>query len=67
MIRGTATLDLNEATMIEAVQEYLDKRLTMPAQVKSVKLEQNSSPGLYDRKDVFRVMLQEITTTPVAS
>ena len=27
-MKGNNTLELNEATMIEAVQEYLDKRFT---------------------------------------
>jgi len=45
-VKGNNTLELNEATLIEAMQEYLDKRMTDYApKVTSVK---SSKVGLSD-------------------
>ena len=46
---GTNELRLNEATMIEAVQEYLDKRMpTATPKVASIKSLQGSGQGLFE-------------------
>ena len=54
-MKGRNTLHLNEATIIEAVQEYLNQRLKEPTQkVESVKF---SGSGPY--QNVFLVTLEE--------
>lgn len=53
-MRGSNTLLLNGATMIDAVQEYLDKRLTPKIEVVSV-TSTGSSAG------EFKVDVKEIT------
>ena len=42
-MKGNNELKLNEATIIDAVQEYLDKRYTPKVVVTSVKETSNSS------------------------
>ena len=58
-MRGNNEMILNELTMIEAVQEWLDKRWSAPRpKVTSVKA--TSSKGGYDsNKNSFTVLLEE--------
>lgn len=58
MFKGSNTIMLNEATMIVAVQEYLEKRTRegCALQVKSVKMS-NSSRGNY--ADCYEVLVDE--------
>lgn len=44
-MKGNNMLALNTATIIEAVQEYLDKRLTSNARVRVTDVSQDSSYG----------------------
>lgn len=59
-MKGTNTMELNESAMIEAVQEWLDKRWNDTRadcpNVTSVKVERNPLGG-----DTFKVKLTEET------
>ena len=65
-MKGSNELHLNQATIIEAIQEYLDKRYTPKPRVVSVSTE---SKG-YGEKQKFTVIVEELvanvekTTTP---
>lgn len=56
-MKGTNTLELNEATMIEAVQFWLDSQFTKPVTVTSVKGGNNITP-------TFEVRLEEPVGKP---
>jgi hypothetical protein len=55
-VKGSNSLQLNEATIIEAVQEYLDKRYAPNVKVCSVK--QTVGAG-YPQNDGFIVAVAE--------
>ena len=55
-MKGTNTLFLNQATMIEALQEYFDKRYEPKISVISVKEGLSNS---YDEKDTFKVCITD--------
>ena len=50
-MKGTNTLTLNGATLIEALQEYFDKRITPNIKVVSVSADQSNN--------TFRVPIEE--------
>jgi hypothetical protein len=55
MIKGSVTMELNEATLIDALQEYFDKRLIdSNVLVKSVSSANSSTYG-----STFKVSLEE--------
>ena len=56
-MKGSNTLELNESTMIEAVQEYFDRRLMKFARVsvKSVKKKRDAG-----HSEVFLVCVEEL-------
>ena len=58
-MKGSNTIQFNEATIIAAVQEYLDKRYTPNIQVQSVKA--TSSGAGYATQGMFAV---EVTEAP---
>lgn len=60
-MRGNNTLYLNQATMIEALQEYFDKRYTVPVQIASV--TQNTG-GSYEQQNTFEVSVTEKPAEP---
>ena len=61
-MKGTNEMTLNEETMIEAVQEWLDKRWSDPRPiVKSVKPEKSEQGVTYDGKSTAFVVVLEAT------
>ena len=56
-VKGSNTLEINEATMIEAVQEYFDRRLVEFARVsvKSVKKKRDAG-----HCELFSVCVEEL-------
>lgn len=65
-MKGNNTLTLNEATMIEAVQEYLTKRMgaTYVPTVTSVKPGQDKA---YSQCQVFEVIVTKDDSAPKSS
>lgn len=57
-MKGNNTLTWNKATMIEAVQEYLDKRYTPRIEVTNVQF------GATGSRDSFDVCVTDDTRTP---
>lgn len=55
-MKGSNSLHLNEPTIVEAVQEYLDKRYTPHVKVCSVK---QSTGGSYPQHEGFTVAVAE--------
>ena len=54
-MKGNNTLILNGASLIEALQEYFDKRITSKIKVESV----SASTGAYDQ-GTFTIKVSEI-------
>ena len=54
-MKGSNTLLLNQATVIEALQEYLDKRYEPKVKVVSVNKDASQSYG----DDSFKVLISE--------
>jgi hypothetical protein len=59
---GNNTMEFNEATMIEAVQQYLDRELTKAVKVISVR---DAGGQRYGK--VFTVKTESLTATEVAT
>jgi hypothetical protein len=65
MFKGNATLDISHATMVEALQEYLNKRVNerYPLIVKSIKATSSGSSG-YNQTVTFAVEVEEKVLAP---
>lgn len=59
-MKGTNTLRFNQATIVEAVQEYLNKRLTVDAGKQTV-LSVTTESNAYG-PSIFTVTVEEKTT-----
>lgn len=59
VVKGKNTLTLNTATMIEALQEYFDKRLSP-----KIKVETVASAGNPGYTSTFTVDVSEVVDTP---
>jgi hypothetical protein len=59
-VKGSNSLQLNEATIIEAVQEYLDKRYTPNVKVCSIK---QAVVAGYPQHEGFTVAVAEQETS----
>ena len=59
-MKGKNVLEFNQATMVQAVQEYLDKRLTKDAGVQSVLSVTSESSGY--GPNTYKATVEEKTT-----
>lgn len=55
-MKGQATIKLNQATMVEALQQYFDAQFKTPHVVTSVRKDSAPSHGA----DTFEVELEEV-------
>ena len=62
-MKGTNEMTLNEQTLVDAMQEYFDKRITPKIVVKSVK-PRSSTGGTYSSETSFTVLVQEAEAKP---
>ena len=60
-MKGLTTIEINQATMVEAMQQYFDAQLKEPHVVKTVKKasSSSSSTGGYAASDSFEVEFKD--------
>lgn len=62
-MKGSTTITINQATMLTAMQQYMDTQFTTPHVVKNVKRTSNTT---YSGGDEYEVELEATDAAPSA-